>query len=375
MSNTTQPDIFFGSYVQVSLNRDITSEDPGYFDPGYIYTENLAGFPQVALDKEVKGFEAYNEDFERKLSGNVAIKDTTLSVMSVPNDPFVEELDQALLEKRPLRFRNLYVIDSENGERAQSGVYHIFDALVTKKETTGNANSVVVDNFTLSPVGKLTQGFAEVGEILREGMYGLGAGTERIPGVYDIGALSGNRWVTVDASNSQNPFGSDTSLMAIQHPNNVGWELIGQTTGNSALRVRSKQLVGDEIKSGKWVKIYSETEKPTAAEVGALSTSLGGKVAGTVTFDGLTIFNQKITAKDIQTGTLNTTSIKSTNSETETLTANVSIKTPLGTIEQVKSKSVKVNDKEVYHPGNKPTPEELGVLPADAVIAVDFGYF
>ncbi|HHT5141164.1 TPA: hypothetical protein ACTY2J_004294 [Enterobacter hormaechei] len=375
MSNTTQPDIFLGSYVQVSLNRDITSEDPGYFDPGYIYTENLAGFPQVALDKEVKGFEAYNEDFERKLSGNVAIKDTTLSVMSVPNDPFVEELDQALLEKRPLRFRNLYVIDSENGERAQSGVYHIFDALVTKKETTGNANSVVVDNFTLSPVGKLTQGFAEVGEILREGMYGLGAGTERIPGVYDIGALSGNRWVTVDASNSQNPFGSDTSLMAIQHPNNVGWELIGQTTGNSALRVRSKQLVGDEIKSGKWVKIYSETEKPTAAEVGALSTSLGGKVAGTVTFDGLTIFNQKITAKDIQTGTLNTTSIKSTNSETETLTANVSIKTPLGTIDQVKSKSVKVNDKEVYHPGNKPTPEELGVLPADAVIAVDFGYF
>ncbi|EPC7350197.1 TPA: hypothetical protein ACXDFY_000714 [Enterobacter roggenkampii] len=375
MSNTTQPDIFLGSYVQVSLNRDITSEDPGYFDPGYIYTENLAGFPQVALDKEVKGFEAYNEDFERKLSGNVAIKDTTLSVMSVPNDPFVEELDQALLEKRPLRFRNLYVIDSENGERAQSGVYHIFDALVTKKETTGNANSVVVDNFTLSPVGKLTQGFAEVGEILREGMYGVGAGTERIPGVYDIGALSGNRWVTVDASNSQNPFGSDTSLMAIQHPNNVGWELIGQTTGNSALRVRSKQLVGDEIKSGKWVKIYSETEKPTAAEVGALSTSLGGKVAGTVTFDGLTIFNQKITAKDIQTGTLNTTSIKSTSSETETLTANVSIKTPLGTIDQVKSKSVKVNDKEVYHPGNKPTPEELGVLPADAVIAVDFGYF
>lgn len=375
MSNTTQPDIFLGSYVQVSLNRDITSEDPGYFDPGYIYTENLAGFPQVALDKEVKGFEAYNEDFERKLSGNVAIKDTTLSVMSVPNDPFVEELDQALLEKRPLRFRNLYVIDSENGERAQSGVYHIFDALVTKKETTGNANSVVVDNFTLSPVGKLTQGFAEVGEILREGMYGVGAGTERIPGVYDIGALSGNRWVTVDASNSQNPFGSDTSLMAIQHPNNVGWELIGQTTGNSALRIRSKQLVGDEIKSGKWVKIYSETEKPTAAEVGALSTSLGGKVAGTVTFDGLTIFNQKITAKDIQTGTLNTTSIKSTSSETENLTANVSIKSPLGTIEQVKSKSVKVNDKEVYHPGNKPTPEELGVLPADAVIAVDFGYF
>ncbi|RCG81640.1 hypothetical protein CSB66_2456 [Enterobacter hormaechei] len=357
------------------MNRDITSEDPGYFDPGYIYTENLAGFPQVAIDKEVKGFEAYNEDFERKLSGDVAIKDTTLSVMSVPNDPFVEELDLALLEKRPLRFRNLYVIDSENGERAQSGVYHIFDAYVTKKETTGNANSVVVDNFTLSPTGKLTQGFAEVGEILREGMYGVGAGTERIPGVYDIGALSGNRWVTVDASNSQNPFGSDTSLMAIQHPNNVGWELIGQTTGNSALRVRSKQLVGDEIKSGKWVKIYSETEKPTAAEVGALSTSLGGKVAGTVTFDGLTIFNQKITAKDIQTGTLNTTSIKSTSSETENLTANVSIKSPLGTIDQVKSKSVKVNDKEVYHPGNKPTPEELGVLPVDAVIAVDFGYF
>lgn len=375
MATIDKPDIFLGSYVQVSLNRDITSEDPGYFDPGYIFTDNLAGFPRVEYNKEVKAFEDYREDFTRKLSGDVTIADTQLSVMSVPNDPFVEELDQALLEKRKLRFRNLYVIDSENGEKAQQGVYHIFDAYVTKKETTGNANSVVIDTFTLSPSGKLTQGFAEVGEILREGMFGLGAGTERIPGVFDIGALSGNRWVTVDASNSQNPFGSDTSLMAIQHPNDVGWELIGQTSGDGALRVRSKKKVGETIQNSRWVKIYSETDKPTAAEVGALSTSLGGAVEGTVNFNGLAIFNKKVTAKEIETKALNTDTIKSKSSETETLTASTSIKSPLGNIDTVKSKSVKVNDKEVYHPGNKPTPEDLGVLPADAVISVDFGYF
>lgn len=280
---TEKPDIFVGSYVRVAINRDTTSEIPSYFDPGYVETKNLAAFPSVEVGHEVEAIEDYRDDFTTKLVGNAVVKDTTISVLDVPEDDFIKELEDALLEKRKLRFRNLYVIDTENGEKSQNGLYHIFDAYVQKSTTSGGSDSVVTRTYNLSPEGQVFQGFAQVGEILRQGDFGVGAGTEEIPGVKDIGALTGNRWVTVDASNTQNPFNADTSLMAIQHPNHVGWELIGQTAGKPALRVRNKKIGKDglTVESSEWVKVYSETDKPTAKEVGALPIT-GGTVTGDV---------------------------------------------------------------------------------------------
>ena len=278
---TEKPDIFVGSYVRVALNRDTTSEIPSYFDPGYIETKNLAGFPEVSLSPEVQTVEEYRDEYVVKLSGDIVAKDTQLSIFNVPDDPLVVELNSAIEGNYPLRFRNLYVIDTEHGENAQNGLYHIFDAYVKKVTTSGSSDSVVTNHYTLSPTGRIFQGFVNVGEIIREGDYGVGAGTEDIPGVKDLGLLTGNRWITVDASHSQNPFGSDTSAMAIQHPNNLGWEIIGQTVGAPAIRIRNKKLESDgSVEASKWVKVYSETDKPQADDNDFVSKKSGGTFTG-----------------------------------------------------------------------------------------------
>lgn len=282
---TAKPDIFVGSYVRVAINKDTSTEIPSYFDPGYIETKNLAAFPTISISPEVQTVEEYRDDFVVKLSGDVNVQNTQLSILYVPDDPVIQELDEALKNKQPLRFRNLYVIDTENGENSQNGLYHIFDAYVSKMTTSGGADSIVTNNYTLSPTGKVFQGFAKVGEILREGDYGLGAGTEDIPGVKDLGLLTGNRWITVDASNSQNPFSSDTSAMAIQHPNKLGWEIIGQTVGAPAIRIRNKKQNADgTVTSSNWVKVYSETDKPQASDNDFVSKASGGKYNSEVEF-------------------------------------------------------------------------------------------
>ena len=93
--------------------------------------------------------------------------------------------------------------------------------------------------------------------------------------------MTGNRWITVDASHSQNPFGSDTSAMAIQHPNNLGWEIIGQTVGAPAIRIRNKKLKSDgSVEASKWIKVYSETDKPQADDNDFVSKKSGGTFTG-----------------------------------------------------------------------------------------------
>ncbi|MBK4232626.1 hypothetical protein JJQ16_25255, partial [Enterobacter hormaechei] len=240
-----QKDTFVGNYVKVAVNKTTTVENPSYYDPGYIESGSIASFPQIGINKAVNQIEDYREDFTNKLSGDVTIDDVNIGVYETDGE-FVETLEEALLNKTLLRFRALYVVDEdEYSERSHAGLYHIFDAYVTKKAVSGGSNAPVVKTFTLSPEDKLTTGYTEFGRPLYLGEFGIGAGTEDVPGVGDFGDLSGNRWITVDADNTSNPFSQDTSSMAIQHPTGQGWELIGTSVGDSALRVRNKQFNPD----------------------------------------------------------------------------------------------------------------------------------
>lgn len=168
-------DIFVGNNVRVSVNPLIV-EIPGYNDPGYVSTDKLAAFPVIGFRKEVQTLEDYRTDFTTKLSGDVTINDTSISLFEDSSDPVYQLLDEALMEKKLLRFRSLYVIDGETKKDNDAGLYHIFNAYVTKKETSGSANSVVTTTFNLSPDGQLFTGFAEFSVPLNVGDYGIGAG-------------------------------------------------------------------------------------------------------------------------------------------------------------------------------------------------------
>lgn len=327
-------DIFVGNNVRVSVNPLIV-EIPGYNDPGYVSTDKLAAFPVIGFRKEVQTLEDYRTDFTTKLSGDVTINDTSISLFEDSSDPVYQLLDEALMEKKLLRFRSLYVIDGETKKDNDAGLYHIFNAYVTKKETSGSANSVVTTTFNLSPDGQLFTGFAEFSVPLNVGDYGIGAGTEEIAGVKDLGLLTGNRWVTVDATNSDNPYNSGTSAMAIQHPDGQGWELIGSSVGNPSIRIRNKQQSGETVTESPWVKVYTELERPTPEDINALPIT-GGTLKGSLVIEEYLTVRKKISAPQGEILALNSNEINST--------------------------SVKVKGSEVYSPSNKPTPLEINCV-------------
>lgn len=288
-------DIFVGNNVRVSINPLIV-ETPGFNDPGYIETDNLAAFPVIGFKKEVQSLEDYRSDFTTKLSGDVTVNDTSISLFEDSSDPMYKLLDEALAEKKLIRFRNLYVIDGASNVKSQAGLYHIFNAYVTKKSTTGSANSVVTTTFNLSPDGQIYTGFAEFSVPINAGDYGIGAGTEEIVGVKDLGFLTGNRWITVDATNSDNPYNSGTSAMAIQHPDGQGWELIGSSVGTPSIKIRNKQLAHDEtVTESPWVKVYTELEKPTPEDINALPIT-GGTLKGSLVIEEYLTVRKKISA-------------------------------------------------------------------------------
>lgn len=342
-----QKDIFVGNYVKVAINKTTTTDNPGYNDPGYIESNSVASFPRIGLKKSVSTLEDYREDFTAKLSGDIEIDETDISVFKEEGDEFIEALEEALENKSLIRFRNLYVVDEEKyAEKSHAGLYHIFDAYVTKRTTSGSENSVVTNTYTLSPDSPLTSGFAEFGRPLYTGEYGVGAGTEEIPGVKDFGNLSGNRWVTVESDNTQNPFGQGTSSMAIQHPDGQGWELIGTSIGSPSLRIRNKQFNPDgTIKQSKWIKVYSESEKPSSQDIGALPIT-GGTITGSLTING------KLVSKDAD---ITTATIKTLNTTV------------------INSDSVKVKGAEVYSPSNKPKPIDINCVAIGEIL--DAGEF
>lgn len=120
-------DIFVGNNVRVSVNPEVV-EQPGYHDPGYISTANLAAFPVIGFKKDVQSLEDFRDDFTVKLSGDVTVNDTFISLFETSDDPVYQLLDEALMEKKLIRFRNLYVIDGES-KKKMNPVCIIFSTL------------------------------------------------------------------------------------------------------------------------------------------------------------------------------------------------------------------------------------------------------
>ncbi|HBZ8158466.1 TPA: hypothetical protein MM329_000679 [Escherichia coli] len=286
-------DIYVGNIVKVFVSTDSTGE-LDFYSNKFTRIPDIAAFPSIETKKETRNIEDYRQDFTTKLSGDISVSDVNLSVLST-NHPTTKLLEDALMNKQKLRFKITYEEDylDENTLDGQigTGLYHVFDAYVVKKNTTGANNAVVVENFSLAVDGPVKRGYAEAGKILVIGDFGVGAGTTEVEGPKDLRDLSGNRWITVDADNTDNVYAAGTSLMSIQHPDKQGWQLIGSPVGTPSIRIRNIQKTDSGTQVSKWTKVYTEHERPTAQETGALPIN-----GGTLTGD---LIAQNITAKTV----------------------------------------------------------------------------
>lgn len=266
--NITQDnlDIFTGSHVEVSISNQLDNQ-VDFFDPSFSSMENIAAFPTLTESTEIETLEEYDQDATGKLAGYRRLEPTTLTLNRVLDDEHQAMLMKAVEDKTPLRFRMFYVVNS-GYSAANTGYYVIYDAYVTSHKTRGADNKAVTLEFKLEPDGGiLARGIATEGRILRQGDFGLGAGVNPFTGPIDSESLTGNRFVTYKGTASGNPFSSDTSLLHLQPNEEGGWQLTCNASGDPRLRVRTVQKGGQS----RWVKIFSEYEKPTAQDVGAVS--------------------------------------------------------------------------------------------------------
>ena len=259
-------DIFTGSHVEISISNQLDNQ-VDFFDPSFSSIENVAAFPTLTESTEIETFEEYDHDATGKLAGYRKLEPTTITVNRVLDDEHQAMLMKAVEDKTPLRFRMFYVVNS-GYSAANTGYYVIFDAFVSSHKTRGSDNKAVTVEFKLEPDGGiLARGIATEGKILRQGDFGIGAGVHPFTGGIDDTALAGNRFVTYKGTASGNPFSSDTTLISLQPNEQGGWQLTCNTAGDPRLRVRTIQKGGQS----RWVKVYSENEKPTPAEINAVA--------------------------------------------------------------------------------------------------------
>ncbi|MEH5092222.1 hypothetical protein QDW62_13750 [Escherichia coli] len=258
--------IFTGSHVVVSIS-DMLDNQPDFFDPSFSPIDNVASFPTITESTEIETLEEYDHDATGKLAGYRKLEPTTLVLNRVIDDEHQAMLMKAVEDKTPLRFRMFYVVNS-GYSAANTGYYVIYDAYVTSHKTRGSDNKAVTMEFKIEPDGGiLDRGIATEGRLLRQGDMGVGAGVDPFIGPTDSEALAGNRFVTYKGSSASNPFSADTSLIHVQPNEDGGWQLTCNASGAPRLRVRTVQKDGN---SG-WVKVYSTEEKPTPAEIEAVS--------------------------------------------------------------------------------------------------------
>ncbi|EIC3047321.1 hypothetical protein LAB19_001655 [Salmonella enterica subsp. enterica serovar Manhattan] len=261
-------DIFTGNHMIVSVS-EVVDAPVSFFDPAFSEVQNLAQIPKVSLSTSVETLETYDDEYTAKLSGTKKLDATTLVLNRVIDCPMQNMLMKAVEEKKLLRFRLFYVIES-GYSAANTGYYQIFDSYVTAHKTRSGNDKVTTIEYKLEPdTAILDEGIAIEGEILRTGAFGIGAGTDKFTGPVDSELLTGNRFVNYKGHVASNPFSSDTALIHAQTNKDAAWQLTCTATGEPRLRVRTVNDNG----ASEWVKVYTAFEKPTPHEIGAVAQS------------------------------------------------------------------------------------------------------
>lgn len=259
-------DIFTGTNVDIGIT-DQLDDVVDFHDPSFVDVSHLLAFPECSATREMSRFETYDSDTECILPGGRTFEDTEITLALIPDDPALQMLDDALETKDPLRFRMFYQLNIEDNSPGVEGYYRIFDGHVVGETFTGDIEAPAQKTYQISIEKMYDSGIARKGNPLLTGDYGVGAGTTDYPGVIDWVKLSGNRFVTFPGSSAQNPFGVDTGAIAVQGNDNQGWQMLVNSSGKPLIRIRNMT----QNKPQNWIRVFSTEEKPTAADVEAVS--------------------------------------------------------------------------------------------------------
>ncbi|MFK3694370.1 tail fiber domain-containing protein [Serratia bockelmannii] len=262
-----------GKDLQIFYTSDTGNNSPSF--GGYQEIANIAEFPTIIQSSSVENIETYDSDYSSVLTGDKAIDAFPITVNYVIDEPSHKFLEQAAEQQTPIQVKVKYTTDEE----ANAESYIVLNGYVSSNNLTGDKDAVVQRSYLFTPETVVTQGFAPIQPLLRQGDYGVGSNGIDVPQyIPETGKSTGNGFIQIPAAATGNP--ASTNLIGVGLTNNKNEaSIVMSETGDLKLYARNQNTA--------WTRIYTSTEQDTRyARLGQPANFGNLTITGTISSTG-----------------------------------------------------------------------------------------
>lgn len=236
--------VFIGNTTQLFYNKDAENNIPNA--PTFIEVQQLAEFPQVKIISTTNQYETYNDEYVSILAANKNIQAINIVVHYIPDDVSHKFLDDAFSKQTHFQIKvSLYESQTSNDQH-----YAIVNGYISSAQLSGDRNSVVDKTYVFTAEDVVARGTAQDMPALNLGDYGVGANGTDIP-QYESATPSGNSFIKVPASQTQNPTGVD--MLGIANVDNTNTTKLVMTESGTF------SIYGKNQSSG-WTQILTKPQ-------------------------------------------------------------------------------------------------------------------
>jgi len=260
--------IMLGNRTLLSYSSDVNNSQP---TAQFINIDNLAAFPEVKINSTNQTIETYDQEYTSMISGGLKINNISIVVHYEPTNIGHMFLSNAYSTNRVFQLKfSLY--ESATSFRQH---YIILNGRITAWKDDADVNKVYGRAWTFTPDTIVRQGSIDEPPVLYTGNFGVGSDGLNIP-QYDSETPSGNAFIKVPATRTDNPIGVDL----------LGVGLVDGGGINKAQIVLSEsstpRMYIKNTDSNTWDQVYSTANKPvlnagaTQGITGILPVANGG---------------------------------------------------------------------------------------------------
>jgi len=284
--------IFHGGNTYIFYNSDANNNIPTAI--GYKNIDELGAFPQVKVNSSTTQLETYNDEWVQVLSSNMTIDSVSIVVHYVADNPSHVFLDNAFANQTNFQIKvSLYESQSSLQQH-----YVILSGYVSAFNDSADQNEVYDRTYTFTAETVIARGTATDPSPLKVGDFGVGADGETTP-QYESSTPSGNSFIKVPATRTDNPLGVDLGGFAyVDNGGDQGVQFAVSETG--PLNVFLKNT------NNPWTQLKT-TAQNDATYVPLTRTVNGKALSGNITLSSSDTGSLALTGGTL-TGTLNGTS-------------------------------------------------------------------
>lgn len=224
--------IFHGGNTYIFYNTDAGNNIPNSVN--YKNIDNLGQFPQVKINSSTTSFETYDDEWVQALNGNMSIDSVSIVVAYVPDNESHRYLDSCFTNQTKFQIK-IALYESQDSLEQH---YIILSGYISASSDSSDVDAIFNRTYTFTAEDVVARGTTEDPTLLRLGDFGIGSDGE-IP-QYESSTPSGNSFIKVPATRSDNPLGVDCGGFAyVDNGGDQGAQFIISETGTINLYAKN----------------------------------------------------------------------------------------------------------------------------------------